>query len=248
MFATATATSQVQNSLGDFAKAGLRMARKPNRTEAKREIQARQRDWLRSLINTTGLAPSALANGAGVSESTLTRLVNKRDYTGTLSPETVERIVTAYRVPGPEGFQSSLRRGGAPAGFSEAAPVDFSGVRDELALIVKAILRGRNDVHTWRLQTTALEGAGFLPGDLVFVQEISEGQMPRAKDAVCAQVVDYQRGMAETVWRIYDPPFLVGAGLDRTAYKPLIVDNERVKVAGIITESFRPLAAGAASR
>jgi hypothetical protein len=238
MFASIPAQVEVQKRFSDFANSGLRMSRKPNRTQAKRDIQHRQREWLRALMQNTGLAPSPLARGAGVSESTVTRILNNPDYTGTLSPESIERLTGAYRVAGPDGFSAPRRVD--PVGFSEATQLEFNGAPDQLAGILRAIIHGRNNVHPWRLRTNALEGVGYMPNDIVFVQMLADNQHPRAKDAVCAQVLDYQRGTAETVWRVFDPPFLVGAALDRTAYKPLLVDNERVKVAGVITESFRP--------
>lgn len=243
MFASFPAQVQVQNTVSDFANSGLHMARKPNRTQAKRDIQSRQRDWLRALLQSTGLAPSPLARGAGVSESTVTRILNNPEYTGTLSPESIERLTAAYRVAGPDGYSQPRRVD--PVGFSEATQVDFSREHDQFATVLRAIVHGRNNVHPWRLRTNALEAAGYLPNDIVFVQMLADSQHPLARDAVCAQVLDYQRGTAETVWRIYDPPFLVGAGLDRVAYKPLLVDNERVKVAGVITESYRPHGLGA---
>lgn len=63
---------------------------------------------------------------------------------------------------------------------------------------------------------------------------------PAPQDAVCAQVHDFKGGGHETVWRVFMPPYLVGASHDRTAYKPLLVDNDRVIVRGVIVESLRP--------
>lgn len=172
-----------------------------------------------------------------MSDTTLTRLLNNEKYTGTLSPETVARIKTTYKVPGPDEFVGKR----APLiGLSEAARFDFRKEKGPLARIIEAILQGRENIDPWRLKTMALEGVGYLPGDIVFVEALAEGVAPKPQDAVCAQVVDYQHGAAETVWRVYDPPFLVGAANDRTAYKPLLVDDVRVKVAGVIRESYRP--------
>ena len=125
-------------------------------------------------------------------------------------------------------------------GLSEAVRFDPKKEDGGLASIVKAIIGGRIDVDAWRLKTMSLEGVGYLPGDIVFVQALPDGQMPKPQDVVCAQVIDYTHGAAETVWRVFDPPFLVGAAHDRTAYKPLLVDGERVKVFGIVLESYRP--------
>lgn len=215
------------------------MAKSVKRSETKRDIQAKQRAWLREVLETKRLTPSRLAIGAGVSDTTISRLLNNEEYTGTLAQETIERIKDTYKVPGPEEFAGG-RRGVALLGLSEAARFDVRREQNDLAAVVEAILRGRNHVEPWRLKTMALEGVGYLPGDIVFVEILAEGQLPKPQDAVCAQVVDYQHGSAETVWRVYDPPFLVGAANERTAYKPLLVDGERVKVVGVIREAYRP--------
>jgi len=209
-----------------------------NRTEAKRGIQARQRAWLLEVVDRTKLKPSQLATGAGVSDSTITRLLNNKDYSGTLAPETVERIKETYKVPGPEEYAS---RGRAMLiGLSEAARFEPRKEKGELAAIVTAILRGRPNFEAWRLKTQAMEDGGYLPGDIVFVERAAGEVLARPQDAVCAEVLDYQHGSAETVWRVYDPPFLVAAAHERTAYKPILVDGDRVKIVGVIRESYRP--------
>ena len=214
------------------------MAKPVNRTEKKKNIQDRQRNWLLEVLDKVKLKPSPFAINAGVSDTTITRLLNDENYRGTLGPETIERIKDAYKVPGPEEYASSRR---SPLiGMSEASRFELRREKGELSAIVEAILRGRPHVDAWRLKTQALENAGYLPGDIVFVEQLSAAQQAMPQDAVCAQVVDYQHGAAETVWRVYDPPFLVAAAHDRTAYKPILVDGDRVKIAGVIRESFRP--------
>jgi hypothetical protein len=201
-------------------------------------VQVRQRAWLREVLDSQGLKPAQLAAGAKTSTSTLTRFLNDPTYTGTLSSETVERIKSTFKVPGPDEYAN--RRRSTLIGLSEAVRFDPKKEDGGLASIVKAIIGGRIDVDAWRLKTMSLEGVGYLPGDIVFVQALPDGQMPKPQDVVCAQVIDYTHGAAETVWRVFDPPFLVGAAHDRTAYKPLLVDGERVKVFGIVLESYRP--------
>jgi hypothetical protein len=225
-------------AIGIHAGRRRTVARSGGRTEAKREVQTQQRKWLLEVLEKVKLKPSQLAIGAGVSDTTITRILNNEDYLGTLAPETIERIKGTYKVPGPEEFANRSRS--SVIGFSEASRFDAGREAADLAVIVDAILRGRSNMHVWRLKTMALEGVGYLPGDLVFVEHLPDTISARPQDAVCAQVVDYQHGAAETVWRVYDPPFLVGAANDRTAYKPILVDGDRVKIAGVIRESYRP--------
>jgi hypothetical protein len=205
------------------------------RSQAKRELQERQRVWLQEVIKATGKKPSQIAGVAGVSDTTLTRLLNKADYVGTLSQLTIDRIKEAFKVPGPEEYATTRR--GALIGLAEAERFDFRHEPKNLARLVETMVGDRQAADPWRLKTSALEMVGYLAGDLVIVDLNAH---PSPQDVVCAQVYDWQRGAAETVFRVFDPPFLVGASNDRTAYKPLLVDNERVVIKGVVVESFRP--------
>jgi hypothetical protein len=84
------------------------------------------------------LKPSQMAQGAGVSESTLTRILNNTGYTGTLTAETIERIKSTYKVPGPEEYAKNRRP--VLIGLSEAARFDVRKEKGELAAVVQAIL------------------------------------------------------------------------------------------------------------
>jgi hypothetical protein len=239
MFATVSTSEQLHKTVGVHAdRSRIVSSAQPSKRSTKRDVQARQKTWLIEVLEKTQLKPSQLAVGAGVSSSTLTRILNSDEYSGTLAPETIARIKDTYKVPGPEEYTSGGRF--SLIGLSEAARLDPRREKNDLAAVIGAILRGRSDYEAWRLKSMALEGVGYLPGDILFVRSLKPGENPRPQDAVCAQIVDYQHGAAETVWRVYDPPFLVGASNDRTAYKPVLVDGDRVKIAGVVEESFRP--------
>lgn len=46
-------------------------------------------------------------------------------------------------------------------------------------------------------------------------------------------------GRAETIFRLYEDPFLVAATLDKGLMKPHLIDNDRVVVRGVVIASFR---------
>lgn len=212
------------------------MAREPSaKSELKRDLQARQRAWLQEIVKATGKSVSVIAVASGVSDTTLTRLANNPDYEGTLSQLTIDRIKSTFNVPGPEDHAGGRRA--AVLGFAEAERIDVAAEPAGIARVLKDLLAAKPALAPWRLKTNALEGAGYLPGDVVLV-DLSE--TPAPQDVVCAQVYDWQRGGAETVFRVFMPPYLVGAAHDRTAYKPLLVDGDRVIVKGVVVESFRP--------
>jgi hypothetical protein len=204
------------------------------KSRTKLELRERQLLWLQELLRVTGLKPSQAAEKAQLSDTTLTRFL-RADYDGTLTQLVIDQLKETFKVPGPEEYGSPRR--GLLGGFGEAERVVQTAEPPAIVGTLKALMNGRSSIDVWRLKTTALEQVGYLPGDLVFVDLNAIAQ---PQDAVCAQVIDWTRGGHETVWRVFDPPFLVGAGNERTAYKPLLVDNERVVIKGVVVESFRP--------
>lgn len=233
MFMVPTAEHPLHIAVGKQSYRGRQVAEKTH-SEAKSELQARQRAWLQEVVKATGMKPSQLAGVAGVSDTTLTRLLNNPTYRHTLTQLTIDRIKEKFQVPGPEEFAAVK---GGIIGLGEAERLDVSALPAATARVIAAMLADRSSVEAWRLKTPALEQIGYLPGDVLMVDLRAD---PKPQDAVCAQVLDYTRGGLHTVFRVYDPPFLVGASSDRTAYKPLLVDNDRVIVKGVVVESLRP--------
>ncbi len=205
---------------------------KPNRKSA---IQDSQRAWLHELIAITNKSPTELANGAGLSFSTLTRFLNSPSYTGVLSPETIDSLKETYNVPGPEEY--AYERARAASGYAEAERVEMQG-KGETQSIGRSLLQGRpEDTEIWRLKTSALAQAGYLPGDLLVIDPEAT---PAARDVVKAHIYDARRGSTETIWRVYDAPYLVAAAADQLSYKPMLVDQQSVIIMGVVVFSVRP--------
>ena len=105
---------------------------------------------------------------------------------------------------------------------------------------IKALIGGRKAVDSCTIRTRALECIGYVPGDIVIVEL---GRPPAPGDVVCAQVYDWGRSEPETVLRIYEPPVLVSATLDEQLRRPLVVDNVRVIIKGVVLRHrLRPTA------
>jgi hypothetical protein len=208
------------------------MAIKPSDTT--REIRAVQRVWIEKLASWTGLDPSIIATRAGLSGTTLTRPLNDEGYRGVLRPETIHRLVKEYKVPSPDEFAR-----GALFPGEEAEPFDPRTVPADVARAVKALAAEHPGVEPWRLKGDVLIAVGYLPGDILLVDTTA---VARAQDVVCAQApnTDGSGPPLVTIWRVYDPPWLIGASPDRTAHKPLPVDGERVVVKGVICQMIRP--------
>lgn len=200
-------------------------------------VRQRHLDWVNFILQTRNWSRNRLSKEAGINPSTLTKFFNGRDGTGLLQSYTIERIQQASGIP---AFETSLPQ--VQRGLSEDESVRYEAeVTSAVPPAVEALRGARNGVDPWILRSRALEAAGYLPGDILIVDL---NAAPRSGDVVCAQVYD-RAGKAETVMRVYEHPFLVAATFDPSLFKPLLVDNDRVQVRGVVVASFRERRAAA---
>ncbi|MET4341989.1 hypothetical protein [Bradyrhizobium sp. RT9a] len=206
------------------------------KVKGKSALQAEERErileWVEWLRLRTGETLSDLAEHAGLSSNTLTRLKQRE---GALLDALSTRMLCEYTgLPGPE-----LYKLGPTSGFVEEASrfeAGAPGVDAAAAAFVKLMTKDRPDAAAWVLKTRALEGAGYMLGDLVITDARVQ---PKAGDAVCAQVYDLRSGSAEIVFRMLEPPYLIAYHGDASLRKPLLIDNERVIVMATVTECVR---------
>lgn len=196
------------------------------------QIVARMhREFVRSVVEKTKTPPTRIATDLKIAPSTLTRILNEpEDGKATLRATTIAKLerysgLTAPMLEMPEGARSivGLREDAVPFEPRDGDPA--------VAAALKAIVGGRKNIDAWTIKSRALECAGYMPGDTVLV-DLST--LPRAGEPACAQVYDWRGGAAETVMRIYEPPYLVAATFDGNLRKPLLVDDERVILKGLI--------------
>lgn len=199
-------------------------------------------EWLRTLPRLTGKTLTAIAREIGVATSTLTKPVKLGDTTNwTGRGSTIDKIVTRYRVPPPVFGASSIGLRPPSRGLSEDAVPFLVDRADAVTRAVRELANGRENADPWLIKTRSLELAGYLPGDVVIVDL---GRGPEVGDAVCAQInIDWQRGTAETVMRIYERAgasfVLIAATMDQALRAPLPVDD-RVAIKGVIVGMVRP--------
>lgn len=194
------------------------------------------RDWLRLVAAQSHKPLTRIAKEIGIAPSTLTRPLTEGDQgTSTLHATTIEKISAHTGIAPPAAATPAPRR--PLRGMAEEA-VPFETADQAIRKAVDALIAGRNGFVAWTLKTRSLEAAGFLSGDIALL-DLNATAGPG--DAVCAQVYDWHGDSHETVWRIYDPPILLGAAYDFSLRpKPLIVDNDRVVIKGVITGMLRP--------
>jgi transcriptional regulator with XRE-family HTH domain len=190
-----------------------------------------QISFVRRALALTGWSQTALARRAGLDPSTLSHFLAQDREGHALRASTIARIaeVTGLLIePEPDDSLDVF--------LEEAVPM--TNHADRVAVGVLAQLHQQNPaVDAWILRTRAIELAGYLPGDVLF---ISLQETPLAGDVVCAQIYDWAKKRAVTVFRLFHPPFLVTSTTDPSLVKPLAVDDEQVAVKGVVVGSYRP--------
>ena len=195
------------------------------------------KEWLQAVAAYMNQSLSHLALNSGIAASTLTRYVNDKTGTLTLTDRTLDKIV-AYT-----GVQKNVMPGQRRLpgfGESEAVPYDprHDGELPEWVRQAIAAHRGnRNGVEAWLMKGWALDLLGVLPGDILM---IDQNKRPRAGSIVLAQLADLATGRTETVMRRYDPPFLTTHSSKLGPTRPEQVDDERVVIIGVEDGIIRP--------
>lgn len=194
-----------------------------------------QKAWVRAMARLKQMSPSALATEAGIVPSTLNRFLNNPNATHKLSNETLGAIA---EVAGVRPMEYPDRR---PSGFgeTEAEPYRFDapGLDPAFERAIRVLCQERTGRDPWILKHWGLDAIGYMPGDVVIVDL---NLRPVQGDVVCAQVYDWARDRAETLMRVFDPPFLLSASTRLGVQKPLMVDDESVTIKGVVTNMMRP--------
>ncbi|OBQ59599.1 hypothetical protein EFV37_22020 [Mesorhizobium loti] len=191
--------------------------------------------WVRAVMAHLGISPNELATRAKMAPSTIQKPLNDPAWPHMLSGRTMAKI---GEIAGLQPMEFPPRSGGG-FGEPEATPYVFNKETDaigsNLDRAVRELCRGRNGRDPWVMRSRVLEMSGILPGDILIVDM---NLQPRPKDIVCAQLYQWQLGKAETVFRVYEPPYLLtNSG---TTSKPVPVDDQDVVIKGVIDGLVRP--------
>lgn len=189
-----------------------------------------QRAWLQAVLAALQLSPTGLAKRAGVNPATLTRFLNSPEWPHELRPQTIRSLETASGMAfGGEERPTGLRE-------SEASRYDAGG--EELwDAVIRQTIGCSNGVDPWLLQSSCLEEEGYLPGDILLVDL---NATPRAGDIVCVQKYEWSQERPQTLFRLYEPPYVVAAARGPGLRKPLVVDNDNIFVRGVVIGTVRP--------
>lgn len=200
-----------------------RRGRPPASQATRKDEEARRAKlrWLRQVIQQSGRAPSAIANAAGLSASTLTRAV-KPDYQGDLYDHTITKVAAVLRVqPPPElGVEELALK------EPDVEPYEPNPDTDP-----------DSNLEWWIVRGDGMTLAGYLPGDRI---EVEPADKAEKGDVVLAQVYD-NAGGAETVLRVFDAPFLTARCLSPP--DPVLVDGHRAVIMRIVRRLHRDVKA-----
>jgi lambda repressor-like predicted transcriptional regulator len=189
-----------------------------------------QKVWIRAVAKELGLTVSALARKSGLAPSTLNKPLNDPYFEGELKQKTLEQIAEFSGI-------AVLQFPGRPKGFAEneAAPYVPGNSGPGSGACIEALCTGRNGRQPWVSRAWSLDLEGILPGDVLITDQ---NRMARPGDIVCAQIYDHGAGRAETAFRKYDPPYLI-AHSTRGTFKPLLVDDDTVRITGVVDGVLR---------
>jgi transcriptional regulator with XRE-family HTH domain len=197
-------------------------------------ISVEQRGYLNTVLQRTGWSQSELALRAGLDPSTLSRFLSGDREGHSLRPATIRKI---EKVSGISFSTNKNEPDTVAQGFAEAEAEPLTVIpASPMNAIVAALANGHRNVDPWTLRSNALESAGFRPGDIVIV---ALGDTPLSGDVVCAQHYDWSTGKAETLFRIFQPPYLVAASPDPAFMRPLVVDDAKVQIKGVVINTIR---------
>jgi transcriptional regulator with XRE-family HTH domain len=190
-------------------------------------------EWVNAILDIKGWTQTELARKAGLDPSTLSRFLREENPGARLNTYTIERIEHAS---GMHAFETSIAAPMRGMAEGEATPwlsEDSNSVTDIAVLAIKG---EKNHIVPWVLKSAALELAGYIHGDILFVDLNGN---PNLGDVVCAQVYD-RFGKAETVFRIYEKPYLVAASTEAHLRRPILTDDDRAQIRGVVIATLRP--------
>lgn len=190
--------------------------------------------WIKAVQTHLGVSLTEMARRAKIAPSTLQRPVNDPAYSGMVSGRTMAAVA---KVAGLNVMEFPARMRGLAE--NDAAPFvydDNSDALDNINRAVRELVRGRNGREPWVMKSYALELAGVMPDDIMIVDM---NRQPRPRDIVRAEISDWTGQKSETVFRIYDPPFLVTHSMRAGIEKPVAVDNAAVVIKGVVDAVLR---------
>lgn len=196
-------------------------------------VRKKHLDWVNFILSHRRWSARRLAVEAEIDPSTISRFLNDPTQSRMLNSYSIEKIEKASGVPAFETSADTLPRAAVGYADGDGKPYEL-GADAGLKEAISALKHGRNGVDPWVLQSRCLETAGYIPGDVLIVDL---NAVPQNGDIVCAEIFD-RNGQPETVFRIFEHPFLITATMDASRLTPTLIDKS-VVVRGVVVSSLR---------
>ena len=198
-----------------------------------------QRQYIEDILTRTGWTQTELAKRAGLDPSTLSRFLVRPDSSHALRPSTLKRIAQVSGIP----FDDKKPNDAATShGFAESeARLLSEPLSTAVARAIAALGGGEPGTDSWVLHSRALELAGCRPNDILIVRL---GETPLRGDIVCAQIYDWANHKAETVFRLFQPPYLVAASAEPALLAPIAIDGDKATIKGVVLHVLRTRSTG----
>jgi hypothetical protein len=214
------------------------MAKKPGRTErsARAEIGSKQRAYLRDTFRELGITASGAAKALELAPSTFTRFMKLPDSSEkTLSARTMDQVEQLRQINSESPVPTTAQAAWGNLREEAVRILISDGNADApLARVLAALIGDRDGIEPWQLHTRALELEGFLPGDIVLVDQNAS---PRPGDAVYA-TIEERRGKPEPIMRQFQHAgpvnVLVPRTMDPKAPPALVVDRDKIVIRGVL--------------
>lgn len=183
------------------------------------------RAWLAAIMAARpGLTPTQMARDIGLSPSSLTRHMQP-NFTRQPRIETLRKIASHYGVAIPQRLLGSTE---PPRGFAETDAEPLSGY--------DVSEPGWNaNQSDWRVKSGVLAAMGCMPGDTIRFDAAVE---PVFGDIVIAQHYRPRHTNADTVMRLYMPPYLVAAEIGRPSIEPITIGSDNVVIMGTMVKRW----------
>ena len=196
-----------------------------------------QHRWVEQLLAYFSITQTDLARRARIVPSTLSKFMTGHREGHVLSARVVTAIETATGIKAYVDPTLSGPAARMPApGFAEPDAAVWRPEGDAFGAAVAALRAGYAACDAWTLRTDALTGAGYWPGDILLVDL---NGVARPGDVVVAQTIDFAGHTMRTVFRLFEPPYLVEASSDPRRSKPILVDNAGTQVRGVVVAALR---------
>jgi transcriptional regulator with XRE-family HTH domain len=195
----------------------------------------RLRAWARRAMAARKVSSGAeLARLAGEDPSTINRWLNRT--TRRPKPETIANISRVLELEPGHLPEEPVR---PPVTVADAEPMSARNTSavDTFLDFAERLKAGSNGIAPMRVTGNTLRSLGYLPGDVLLVDL---NALPEPHDIVCAQLYDWQRpGGTITVFRVFEPPYLVSPAIDIGDMMPMAIDPRRVTIKGVVIGSMR---------